>query len=235
MKKIFIALSALCLFSLFSCTKADNLSGPDAAFQGNVIDSVTGKNLLTGSQDFNIALYDISWRQNPDVYNIPIKQDGTFENTGVFSGHFQILPNQGPFWPADTTEMDIKGKTTKDFIVVPYLEITNFTHRLSGDTLIMTCQLNPPRTEGLPEIIDIQPFINTTAFVSSGATLSSQYTVPNTLAINSNWDGSMASKVFEIRVPGLLGGRTFYARLGVRVNDSYKKFNYTDVIEVDVP
>ncbi len=237
-KSILLAASIL---YIVSCSKADNMAGPNAAFEGNIIDSVTGKNILTGTQDFGIACYDISWRTNPDVYTVPIKQDGSFEDTRFFSGHFQVLPNQGPFWPVDTTVMDISGTVTKNFTVVPYIEILNFTHRLSGDTLIMNFQIDAPRKAGLPEIADAWPFVNTTSFVSSGAFIAvytnsnAGDTAKNTLDINSNWDDSLVHKTFELRVPNMLSGRTFYARVGVRVNDSYRKFNYSDIVEIDVP
>jgi hypothetical protein len=44
------------LFIGASCTKVDNYPGPDSAFQGNIIDSVTGKNMLTETGGVNIML-----------------------------------------------------------------------------------------------------------------------------------------------------------------------------------
>src|SRR5690242_4581360 len=113
MKRLYIA--ALVLLGT-ACTKTDNYPGPDSAFQGNIIDSVTGKNLLTETGGVQIELRQISWTANPSPYDIPSKPDGTFEDTRIFSGHYNIIPTKGAFWPiADSTLMDIKGNTTHDF------------------------------------------------------------------------------------------------------------------------
>lgn len=223
------------------CTKPDNLAGPDAAFSGNVIDSVTGKNLITETGGFQIKMEQISYSANPDPYYIPAKPDGTFEDTRIFSGNYRLTPTQGAFWPTDTTDLVIKANTTHDFVVVPYLEIKNFTHALSGDTLVMRFQIDAPVKNGLPTILDAWPFVNNTPFVGSGAFIS-QYTNDadgdphkNTVEINSTWSNAIGATTYELRVPGLLPGRTFYARVGVRLDDSYKKFDYSEVVQVDVP
>jgi len=240
MKKILAIVAVLGL--LYGCTKPDNYPGPDSAFSGNVIDSVTGQNLLTETGGFQIEMLEYSWSANPDPYYIPSKPDGSYEDTRIFSGHYGVFPTQGAFWPpADSILRDIKGNATQNFTVVPYLEVLNFTHVLSGDTLYMSFQISAPYKQGLPQIIDAWPFVNNTPFVGSGAMISN-YTnssegnpSKNTIDINSNWDDSLLTKTYTMMVPGLLPGRTFYARVGVRVNDSYKKFNFSPVIEVDVP
>lgn len=223
------------LLMLASCSKTDNLPGPDAAFKGNLIDVTNGKkNLLTETGGAQIKLEELSWSETPTPQYIPSKSDGSFEDTKLFSGHYRVTPTNGAFWPVEGIEMDIKGSVSHDFELTPYLKITNFTHALSGDTLIMHFNLEAPVTAGLPSLIDIKPFVNVDDYVGSGATIS-QYTDPNKVEINSNWSDEIAAKLYEVRVPNLKSGRTFYARAGVRVNDSYKQFNYSEIIEVKVP
>jgi len=233
-------LGAACLCLGYSCTKVDNYAGPNSSFQGNLIDSVTGKNMLTETGGYQMQLKELSWSDNPTPYYIPSKPDGTFEDTRIFGGHYSVLPTQGAFWPVDSVVMDIKGNTTKTFTVVPYLEITNFTHVAAGDSLVMQFQISAPRTAGLPTIIDAWPFVNNTPFVGSTAYIQ-PYTISaggnpnkNTVDINSSWNAGIGATTYEIRVRGLLPGRTYYARVGVRLNDSYKKFDYSDVITVPV-
>lgn len=237
MQKIFFV--GLLALSIVSCTKKDNYSGPNAAFMGNLIDATNGKqNMLTETNGIQVKLEELSWSATPVPQYIPSKPDGTFEDTQLFSGHYRVTPTGGAFWPVDPIELDIKGNTSHDFTLTPYLRIVNFTHSLSGDTLIMHFKLEAPKTDGLPQLLDIKPFVNTTEFVGSGATIT-QYTdpeqIPNKIDLNSNWSDAIADSTFEMRVPGLKHGRTFYARAGVRVNDSYKQFNYSEVIKVDVP
>ena len=228
----------LLLMATYSCAKTDNYAAPNATFQGNLIDSVTGQNLLTETGGASLEMKQLSWSSTPDPYYLPTKPDGSFEDTRIFSGQYSVLPTQGAFWPTDSTVTNISGATSVNFTVVPYLEITNFTDTLNADSLVMTCQLAAPRTDGLPEILEIWPFVNSTQYVGSGAfitnfTISDQSNGSYNLApINSSWSAAIASTTYRLVVHGLLPGRTYYARLGVRVNDSYKKYNFSPVVSV---
>ncbi|WP_291909009.1 DUF3823 domain-containing protein [Chitinophaga sp. CB10] len=229
-----LLVAAMCCMAT-SCSKKDNYAGPDATFSGNLINSVTGKNLLTETGGFQVQLEELSWSSTPAPYNIPAKPDGSFRDTRIFSGHYRVVPRNGAFWPVDTVELDIAGNTTKDFTVTPYLEIKNFSWKLNGTTLQMTFNLFAPKAAGLPKVLDVQPFVNNTPFVGSGATIYDVYTGPNILGINASYSDDMAKTSYTVTVPNLLSGRTFYARVGVRVDDSNKKFNYSEIVRVDVP
>ena len=238
MNKLFIKgiIGAAFLFLGSSCTKTDNLAGPDSAFQGNIIDSVTGKNLVTETGGVQIELKQLSWSANPDPYYIPSKPDGTFEDTRIFSGHYSVIPTQGAFWPVDSILKDIKGATSQNFTVVPYLEITNVTHTQNADSLVMTFQLQAPRTNGLPQIIDATEFVNNTPFVGGGAFIQSFFNQSSaTVSINSNWSSAIGATTYRTVVHNLQPGWTYYARVGVRLNDSYKKYDLSDIVQVAMP
>lgn len=229
------------LLGTYSCGKTDNYASPNASFQGNLIDSVTGQNLLTETGGAQLELKQLSWSSTPDPYYIPAQPDGSFEDTRLFSGKYSVLPIQGAFWPTDSVVTTIQAGSTMNFTVVPYLEVTNFTDSVSADSLVMTCQLSAPRTNGLPQILEIWPFVNSTEFVGSGAYITN-YTISdnsnpsyNLWPINSNWTPSIGTATYRLVVHGLLPGRTYYARLGVRVNDSYKQFNFSPIVAVTTP
>jgi hypothetical protein len=235
MNKLIIAVLGFLLFGA-ACTKTDNYSGPDSAFQGNIIDSVTGKNWVTETGGVQIMLKQLSWSNNPTPYYIPSKPDGTFEDTRIFSGHYSVIPTQGAFWPVDSIVTDIKGATSQNFTVVPYLEVVNVTHVQAGDSLVMTFQLQAPRTNGLPQIIDATAFVNNTPFVGSGAFIQSFYNEASaTVPINSNWSSAIAATTYRAVVHNLQPGWTYYTRIGVRLNDSYKKYDLSDVNQVVMP
>ncbi|TDW96915.1 DUF3823 domain-containing protein [Dinghuibacter silviterrae] len=234
-------LIAALVLAAYSCAKTDNYAAPNSTYQGNLIDSVTGKNLLTETGGASLMLKQLSWSGTPDPYYIPTKPDGSFEDTRIYSGQYSVLPTQGAFWPTDSVVTQIGGSTSQNFTVVPYLEITHFTDTLSADSLVMTCQLMAPRQNGLPEILEIWPFVNSTEFVGSGAFITN-FTISdpsngsyNLAAINSNWNATIAATTYRLVVHGLIAGRTYFARLGVRVNDSYRKYNFSPIVEVDVP
>jgi hypothetical protein len=229
-------IAASMLFAGYSCTKVDNYAGPNSTFQGNIIDSVTGKNLQTETSGLQIELKQLSWSDNPDPLFIPSNPGGTFSNTMIYSGHYSVLPTQGAFWPVDSILKDISGTTTQDFTVVPYLEITNVTHTQDADSLVMTFQLQAPRTNGLPQIIDATEFVNNTTLVGGGAFISQfKDESSSTVTINSNWNSTIAATTYRTVVHNLQPGWTYYARVGVRVNDSYKQYNLSDIIQVVMP
>lgn len=238
-KMIIGIMTASVLLTGYACSKVDNYAAPNATFQGNIIDSVTGQNLLTETAGAEIELLQTSWVANPDPYYIPSKQDGSFQDTRIYSGSYSVIPTQGAFWPiADTLKTPIKGAITQNFTVVPYLEITNLQDSVNADSLVMTCQLVAPYTNNLPEVLEIWPFVNSTPFVGSGSSIPN-YTISdntnpsyNLAAINSNWNATIAATTYRVVVHGLLPGRTYYVRLGVRVNDSYKKYDFSPIDSV---
>src|SRR5882724_535451 len=238
MKKLLIKgiISAGFLFFVFSCTKKDNFAGPDSGFQGNIIDSVTGKNLVTETGGVQIELKQLSWSTNPSPYDIPSKPDGSFEDTRIFSGHYSVIPIKGAFWPVDSILKDIKGSTSQNFTVVPYLEITNVTHTLNADSLVMTFQLQAPRTSGLPQILDASEFVNNTNFVGGSAFIQSFFNQSSSkVVINSNWSPTIGATIYRTVVHNLQPGWTYYARIGVRLNDSYKKYDLSDIVQIAIP
>lgn len=224
----------LAVYMAFSCTKIDNYDGPNAAFKGNIIDKTTGKNLLTETSGVQIKLEELSWSNTPTPQYIPSKQDGTFQDTKLFSGHYRVTPTNGPFWPGDTAELDINGTTSHDFQLTPYLKIVNVTHTMSGTTLTIKFHLEAPITNGLPNVLDVKPFVNTTEFVGSGATIS-QYSESNKKDINASWSDAIANTEYTLKVANLKEERTFYVRVGARVDDSFKKYNYSDTFKIVVP
>jgi Protein of unknown function (DUF3823) N-terminal domain/Domain of unknown function (DUF3823_C) len=236
-KMIIGIMTASVLLAGYGCSKVDNYAAPNATFQGNIIDSVTGQNLLTETGGAEIELLQTSWVANPDPYYIPSKQDGSFQDTRIYSGSYSVIPTQGAFWPiADTLKTPIKGAITQNFTVVPYLEITNLQDSVNADSLVMTCNLMCPEPNGLPEVLEIWPFVNSTPFVGSGSSIPN-YTISdntnpsyNLATINSNWNATIAATTYRLVVHGLLPGRTYYARLGVRVNDSYKKYDFSPIV-----
>jgi len=135
MKKIFYLFLGITLLSLSSCFKIDNWDAPGCTLTGTVIDSYTGQPLLTSQNDWQLHIWERSFTGQPggatNYQSIPIKQDGTYENTKLFAGTYDMLPTDGPFWQPDTTKsVELKNKTVQDFKVTPYLVIDDYTYSM---------------------------------------------------------------------------------------------------------
>lgn len=245
MKKILYSLSALALLlTISACTSIDNYDEPGDTIQGRIIDKTTGNNFITCVNDFRVRIWDKSWSDNPSPQDLIVKSDGTYQNTKLFSGTYDMQPYDGAFWPVEVeTGIKLSGSLSKDFEVTPYLHVTDVTSNLSGNKLHLTCKLEAPITEGLPRVLQIKPFVslnknNCGNSVKIGKFDDGKYTAQ----INKSWSeiGDMTTGIGNQTYTlqndlDLTPGLTYYIRLGVQVEDTYRKYNYSDVIEVVVP
>ncbi len=224
------------LLASVACTKIDNYDGPNASFEGRLIDETTGQNFLTTTGNIQVRLFQVSWSATPAPQDIPSKTDGTFKDTKLFAGKYKVIPVGGAFWPVlDTAQVDISNGSKHDFALTPYLVINNFTYVLDGRSLKLNFDIDAPIGAGLPTIIEAQPYVNTTKVVGPGASIF-DYSDAQKLTINKEWiDMTPANKSIEFTIPELASGRTFYVRVGVRLNDSFKSSNLSQIVEVKVP
>ncbi len=235
-----VVLGMSALLAISSCTKKDNYDGPDASLQGNVFIEGTskGSKIQTCTGNFSIRLEQLSWSETPTPQNIPIKIDGSYKNSKLFSGHYRITLFGGAIWPVAPEEIDIGENSTYDFEVMPYMFINNFTTELNGTSLKLKFDLDVPIL-GVPKITEIQPFVNTTSIVGPGASIrefsegkANEYRV----VVNKEWsEFTESDKSREITINNLIPGRTFFVRVGVRFDDSQKNYNLSEVIKIIVP
>lgn len=225
-------LMGVAILASSACTKIDNYPGPDASFQGNLISS-EGGNLLTSGGSSQIWMQQIGWTA---PQTIPSKFDGTFEDTKLFKGGYKVIPTGGAFWPVyDTVTVNIQKGSSHNFTVTPYLVIKNFKTALNGTTLTLTFDIDAPVVAGLPTIKDAQPYVNTTKLVGTGASIR-DFSDVNAVTINKEFiDMTPADKSMTLTVPNLIPGRTFFVRVGVRLNNSYNSSNFSEIVQVDIP
>jgi hypothetical protein len=224
-----------------SCIKKDNYPGPNASLQGNLfLDGSGSKNTIqTSTNAFQVRLEQLDWSATPAPQDIPVKYDGTYENSQLFSGHYRVSIKGGAFWAVAPQEIDIRNGTKLDFQLTPYLLLNNITAEMVDSvTLKLHCDLEATINGGIPSIISIFPYVNTTKIVGPGAAIF-EYSegLQNPLKnLNKEWANlSAAEKSPDIIIPGMLRGRTFFVRVGVKFNNDDKSYNLSEIIQVDVP
>lgn len=235
MKKIVYFILVACAMGCYSCA-FDNLDEPDARMHGKIIDKTTGENFVMSSQGLEVRMWEISYNENPSPRNLNVKDDATYNNTKLFPGTYKVLATNGAFWPLqDTAIVELKnGKDLElNFTVTPYLKVSIEDYNLNGQNLTISGKIEAPITEGLPRVLDIRPFVAITKFVGSANI--TFYSDANRIDINKNFTDGVGGQTYTMTVNGLLPGRTFYVRLGARVDDSYKANNFSEIIEVKVP
>ena len=244
MKKITYLFLGMVLVSLSSCYKSDNWAAPDVQISGNIIDSYTGKPLLSSQADWSIRIWERSWKESVPVnQSIPVKQDGSYNNSKLFAGTYDMLPYGGPFWPTDTVKNVVfgggGGKGSQDFTVTPYLQLTDFEATLSGTDLTLKIRLKAPKRVGLPNLVEIKPYLSLTSFVGESNYINIPEYNNKRIQINKPWltevGDSESSKLYTIGPLPVKSGYTYNVRVGANVNDANRKYNYSEIKQIVVP
>ncbi len=244
MKNIFYILLAATLLSFVSCQEIDNWDEPDARLYGNVIDEYTGQNLLMDNNDWQIRIIDRTWENNnpgtvAQFQSLAVARDGVYNNSKLFSGIYDMVPYDGPFWPVDTVKgVVLERETQQNFTVKPYLQLTNFTATLEGTNLTLKCNVKAPVITGLPNLWEVKGFLSLTTFCGNSNYINiGEY---NNLRknINKTWAaevGAADNKDYTLGPFPVKSGYTYYVRIGANVNALSRRYNYTEIIKVVVP
>ena len=243
MKKITYIVLGMVLLGLSSCYKKDNWAEPDARVYGNIMDAYTKKPLLSSQNDWSIRIWERSWTESvPINQSLAVKQDGTYNNNKLFAGTYDMLPFGGPFWPVtDTTKNVVYSKdgVQQDFTVTPYLQVVDLTTSVVGTDLTLTCRLKAPKRVGLPNIVEVKPYLSLTAFVGESNYINIAEYNNRRIQINKSWiveNGDVeTSKLYTIGPLPVKSGYTYNVRVGANVNDANKKYNYSEIKQVIVP
>lgn len=228
---------ALCLSGtvLFHSCELDTYSSPDAVMSGTVYDN-EGKPLQVeqGASSMVIRLMETGY-ENPDPFDLNMRQDGTYINTKVFAGTYRAYPYGGPFWPVDTLEVNVSGTVTQDFTVTPYLKVewSGKPEVLEDGRIQAKFRFfrtdSPDGSSAKPDLLDCQLFIAHTQYV--GNNNYDNLVVDAAVPVTNDQEGEELTIVSK--TPMKFSG-DYFVRIGVRVNDSNKKYNYTSIEKVNV-
>lgn len=235
---IYIITINILAFCLYSCSEYDTFEAPDQTFTGTVIDKNTGKPLETETGGYRIRMEELSWSENPTPWYIPSMQDGTFQNTKVFKGHYRVTPVEGPYYPIEGKEITVEGgKTNIKFEVEPFLNIELLSVKVEDKNITTTFKITRS-SEGF-KITDAKLFLSATELCNNGAYLNinkaGQQLSPS-IDFKSTPDEEVLSTIHTLTAVGVDKGRTYSLRVGARSNDNIqKKYNYTNIEKVEVP
>lgn len=226
------------VLSMVSCMDVDNFDEPGSHLSGRIIDTTTGKNILADQTECRVRIWEKSYSTNPAPQDIPLKQDGTYNNTKLFAGTYDMVP-EGAWWPCDTVRVGLGKSAVQDFEVTPYLKLIDFETKLEGTTLTLSCRLDAPIKEGLPQINEIRPFLSLNQFCGGANRIDHYYNSKDRVNILKTWenlpkDTDGKSTKYSISVV-VKPGYTYFVRMGARVKDNLEKFNYTEIVEIQVP
>lgn len=244
MKRIIYILFITALVSgFYSCDK-DNYDEPDAQINGRILDpdgnSVQTEQGSSTNYNVRIKMEELSWAHGDSTIAIiptylNVRQDGSYVNTKIFSGQYRMTPVEGAFYPYDAAGeiVDIKGNVTKDFTVIPYLDVSWISEpTLTSDNKI-TCSIQFTRNVKsgaiMPDLSNTRLFISTTQYVGNN-NYDSQISSSTVNLTNTQEGQTITLTSNALKYTGM----TYYVRVGACCNDSYKKYNYTDIKQLTV-
>jgi hypothetical protein len=218
-----------------SC-KIDNVDAPEASITGVIADAKgVALQMEQGGSSGRIRMEELSWSDNPLPVYLNFKQDGSYINNKIFAGNYRMTPVEGAFYPVAESIVDIRNSVTQNFTVVPYLNVD-----WVGEPIVTTDKkvsvtfkfTRNPAPAGLtqPNPLDYQLYISTNQFVG-----------------NNNWDNTAVGAVVPATVAmegqnltitstvPMKYATKYFLRVGVRVNDTFKKYNYNTVKTVTIP
>lgn len=230
------------VMGLASCEK-DNYDAPEATIVGQITDQ-SGKPFQTAagktdgdgntSGSMSIQLIETSYAQGdgtviPQYLNM--KQDGSFENIHLFAGSYEVTPLHGAFYPdVETQKVELKSgqTTTVNFSVTPYVELewVKEPYLTSDNYLKASFRFKRNIKDGAPDVKDCCMWISRTQYC--GTEGDSNYT-PSNLTITNDQEGQEIELTSKIPIKYSM---TYWVRIGVRSNDTYQKYNFTDIKEV---
>ncbi len=258
MKRIlYCLLAGVAAIHMTSC-KVDNFEAPPTTIKGTLYDAQTGKplQLEQGKGHTRVQTEELSW--NDGKYNpfyLAVKQDGTYINTKMFDATYRIYPIDGPFIPlfvmdgsgkvlADNRkEVIVKKEAVVDFQLEPFLRVEYIGEPVitADKKLQVTFKFSKGTSTSyytIASFLDCQLFICPNPYVGNynyDASLVGAAVTSYNGKSGDNLVGEQITITTTKPLGSTQGARTYYVRVGARVNDSQKRYNYTEVKAVTIP
>lgn len=234
MKKYSIYITIILLASLVTsgCSKIDNYPEPDKTLNGRILDAETDEPIYTEQPDgTRIKLLQTDWNNNPLPQYFWVKPDGTFRNTKIFKGKYEVVPVDGPFVPVSQAQtIDLDSEADLTFKVVPFLRVKLIDVNVVGTTAIVSYKIERPT--GSFKITDAKIFVSTTA-QATNASFDNKLTQTNDL--QGTADNVILATTYTATLT-LPAQRSFYLRVGARSEDNVsRRYNYTKAVQVVIP
>lgn len=249
MKKIHILALSLLTLGCISC-EIDNYDAPDAMVEGVFIDKVTGKNmeLSHGGGNMTLRLLETSFAKGDSTVvtsyqSLSVKQDGTFKNTKLFAGTYDVWPFESCCYEGENAKQSIELKskkmTTLRFELTPYFEVEWVDEPWQDEEGYVHAKfkfaINPLPGDGYTQAVAEkgQMFISTTVKVGTGS--DGRY-ANNELTISNADEGNVLEAV--TKVP-MYFSQKMWVRVGVKpkvnsTNGVFDKYCLSSIKTIDV-
>ncbi len=267
MKKIFYSLFFFLAVVSFNSCKIDNYAEPQETLKGRVVDAATGELVLTdqGSEGTRIRLRELSWTETkvPDNFDFNCMKEGIFQNTKVFTGHYNVRID-GAFIPLVRTTIagdtimdeskyiDINGITEVEFKVQPFLKlewigtptvsngkvtvVVKVTRAVSPADFKAKIEPMGGYNDNFLNVTDLRLFVSQVPYVGYRE-WDNRYTTQINYSGNS-FEALLGTPITITTTGVIPAGRTVFIRAAARINyatENVKRHNYNEAKRIDIP
>jgi hypothetical protein len=241
----------LAMVLLFSACEIDSFEEADGIISVTVIDAISGQPLSSEQpKGYMVYCQELSWngseeKRGQDFWG---KADGTFYNSRIFAGTYNVSLIEGPFHKVTPKQVEIQsGKVAKvEFEVLPYCSFSEVTiekdpsnakaiiakfkvnvHGIEGPEPDENGEVENPAEPATPRHYRLfatsrTPFVGYNNYDDAVSTTDQTLTVEN------------LNTTITIRKTGFLSDRTYYLRLGARcVESPENRYNMTEIIKIE--
>lgn len=221
-------ISLIMLLALFvsACSEKDNFSEPGESLNGVVLDQETGDSLQSQQPNgLRVRLYDLQY-SSPQPIDFWGKQDGSFQNTRLFPGKYDMIVDNGGFYDIDTLSIELPTEEEFQIEVLPFLRISAEVEKLDGGTIVVKSQLEETKSEG--NIVERAVFVNSTPYVDFNNFINDNPII-NTESVAKE---ELTNQVLSDTISNLESGKTYYIRAGAVKDEAKGNYNYSKIIKV---
>jgi len=228
MKKIYKFIAIVSLLSAASCT-LDNLQPPNAALYGECVNRETGEAIGQDIYNGSFIRYAEQGYSTEKIQYMYFKTDGTFRNSQMFSGVYNIYLNQSNFVPDTLKNIEIKpGENHLKLELIPYITVFDVTiEQTSANTVSAKFKL---RQNTKDKVYRIGIFVHRDAAVGNGTCYDKwevviDNDVPDTYEMSIGF--SLANTNADI-----VRGKQYYFRVGAQSSAAAAKYNYAPAVPI---
>jgi hypothetical protein len=234
----------------WACNKTDNYPAPSSTITGSTIDEGTGSTVETeiGGRGTRVKLLETSYDSAPVPIYFQSMQDGTFNNTKVFSATYKVSV-EGPFVPlvqtnntgntiADSSQtIVLKNSATLHFNVQPFLRVQWVGNPVINPDTTVSVQVIVTRGTGnaayQQDVTDINLYVSNTKYDGDN-NYDPRYS--KLTAYSGATGTALLGKTITLTTTGgALPAQDVYFRVGARINAGLDEYNYAPPVSITYP
>jgi hypothetical protein len=240
----------LALTTWWACQKIDNYPAPGDTITGSTLDEGTGATVQTeiGSGGTRVKLMETSYDSAPVPQYFQSMQDGTFNDTKIFSATYQVTV-EGPFVPLIVTDsvgntitdssqtIVLRNTATLHFNVQPFLRVQLVGNPVINPDTTVSVQVIITRGTANPtyqlQVTDINLYVSNTKYCANN-NYDPRYS--NLTSYSDSTGTKLLGQTITLTTTGgALPAQDVFFRVGTRINAGLDEYNYSLPVSITYP